>query len=293
MLNSHRLMVLCPFVFLLTRHDVPSPKLQPTEVGSTHWVSLRALLSPSLRTFERADVSDRLARKSSLPIRGFLRLMLGQMLFAAVRLIPTENLYCSSAPGFLPDGSSTDPAIIRSIGASFKHWWLGDHAGSPSTDRPLLLWGLTLGILADFLEMLPPHNALSLWNYPTFTALDVRWITWAVTYSLRKRKRAEIEQGRGKAPAAVEEGLDAIALPHTGEAQDKPGEVGIGGLGVGRYYGRLQHNRRGSRSSAVGVMLDGYYDLLRKAVLLTFIFRLGAGSAVGFLLWRRFIRQLR
>jgi hypothetical protein len=72
-------------------------------------------------------------------------------------------------------------------------------------------------ILADFLEMLPPHNALSLWIIHIHGPR--RPMDYMGRALLRKRKRAEIEQGRGKAPAAVEEGLDAIALPHTGEAR--------------------------------------------------------------------------
>jgi hypothetical protein len=41
--------------------------------------------------------------------------------------------------------------------------------GEGAYPSPLLLWGLTLGILADFLDMLPPHQAVQLWKYPTFT----------------------------------------------------------------------------------------------------------------------------
>ncbi len=298
-------MVLCPYIYLLTRHDVPSPKLQPTEVGSTHWVSIRALLSPSSRTFELANVSDRLARRSGHFVQFILQLMLGQMRFAAVRLTPTESLYCSSAPGFLPP-CSAGPTSTTTLSKLTKAFYSGNKAASAaSTSKPLLLWGLTLGILADFLETLPPHDALSLWTYPTFTPLDVRFVVWAVTYPLRRRKRIELEAGGGggsgdngpTTPAAVEVGLDAISLGRqTGnhnrdQDANKPAEVGIGGLGVGRYYSGLQGGRRGSRSSAVGIMLDGYYELLRRAVFLTFLLRLGVGVGLGWVLWRRYRRR--
>ena len=148
--------------------------------------------------------------------------------------------------------------------------------------------------------MLPPHNALNLWTYPTFTPLDVRWIIWALTYQLRKRNSSKVKRGRGEAQAAVEEGLDAIALPYRAgddgkeldqeTEQPKPVEVGIGGLGVGAYHGRLRRGRRGSRSSAVGVMLDGYYGLLRKAVFLALILRLGVCSTAALWLWHRYRR---
>ncbi|KAI9815772.1 MAG: hypothetical protein M1827_002168 [Pycnora praestabilis] len=286
------LMVLCPFVFLLTRHDIPPLKLQPTEVGSTHWVSLRALLSPSLRTYEYADVSDRLAKQGGWFTRGFFRAMVGQMLFAAVRLIPSESLYCSSAPGFFPDDRvsniANDPI---SLGITLRQRLLGRNVGSVSTDRPLLLWGLTLGILADFLELLPPHNAVQLWTYPTLTHLDVQFWIWALTYSLRKRKQRMIEHGHVDAPPAVELGLDAIAVPKEQQSsdEDKPGEVGIGGLGVGRYFGRLRQNQQGSRSSAVGVLLEGYYDLVPKAVIMALVARcvLGTAAVAGWWMWYR------
>ncbi len=235
-------MVLCPYVYLLTNHDIPSPKLQPTEVGSTHWVSIRALLSPSSRTFELANVSDFLVRGSGYLIQAVLRLMLGHMRFAAVRLTPTESLYCSSAPGFLPppsDSSSTSrlSKVLRTFYSA------SNPATAPSTSKPLLLWGLTLDILADFLETLPPHDALSLWTYPTFTPLDVRFMVWAVTYSFRRRIRIELEASVGAGgggdgpttPAAVEVGLDAVSLggPTGSQIRDenatKPGEVGRGG----------------------------------------------------------------
>ena len=287
-------MVLCPFVYLLTHHHIPPMKLQPTEVGSTHWVSLRALLSPSLRTYEHADVSDRLARQRGPLTRGTLRVMLGQMLFAAVRLIPTESLYCSSTPGFLPNSLEEHPnraSMIRGL----SHWWLGDHAGSARTERPLLLWGLTLGIVADFLEMLPPHNALKLWTWPTFSPWDVRFVIWIMSYSFRMRKLREIGLDQDHAPAAVEEGLDAIDVPNGRAPETRPGEVGIGGLGAGQLYRKLKQSHTGSmprsRSSAVGIMLEGYYDLVRRAVFVALALRISTGVAVTTLLVRRYRRR--
>lgn len=303
-------MVLCPFVFLLTHHEPPSPKLQPAEVGSTHWVSIRALLNPTLRTFEHVDVSDRLARRGGPLARHFLRLMLGQMRFAAVRLIPTESLYCSTAPGFLPSSPSPAPAInlpnpaTKSNAPTILQPTLATVANlahslralthsltlSPkqlSTDKPLLLWGLTLDILADFLQMLPPHNEASLWTYPTYTPLDLRFVTWLVTYSFRRRKRIEIERGvgaDGMGPARVEVGLDAVADGEVGEpGQARRGEEQGGGQ-------RVRGGHRVVRSSAVRVMLDGYFVLLNKAVIVALMLRLGVGAGLGFMLWRQLRR---
>lgn len=280
-------MVLCPFVYLVTQHHIPPLRLQPTEVGSTHWVSLRALLSPSLRTYERADVSDRLARRGGSFTRATLRAMLGQMLFAAVRLVPTESLYCSSAPGFIPDSIEEYPHRTSMVGW-VRHWWFEDLAGSASTERPLLLWGLTLGVLADFLEMLPPHNALALWTWPTFSPWDVRLVIWLMSYSFRMRKLRQIGVGQSHVPAAVEEGLDATDDPRSKPSETRPGEVGIGGLGAGQLYSKPRQSYVRSRSSAVGVMLEGYYDLVRRAVFVALALRISTGAALFVLLIRQF-----
>ncbi len=297
-------MVLCPYIFLLTHHATPPIKLQPSEVGSTHWVSLRALLSPSLRTYEHADVSDRLARQGGHLARFFLRLMLGQMRFAAVRLLPSESLYCSSAPGFLPNDYSPtartiNQGLVAKVREGLEDWWLGDHAGSASSDRPLLLWGLTLGILADFLDLLPQYEALRFWSYPTFTPLDVRFWVWVTSYPFRKRKLREIterDQQRSEAepPPAVEEGLDAVPVP-------KPEDVSIGNRRdesskssdevscIKTYYGSIRPNQKPSRSSRVGVMLEGYWPIIRRAVVVALLARgiLGAIIAWRVLLWYR------
>lgn len=280
-------MVLCPFVYLVTQHHIPPLRLQPTEVGSTHWVSLRVLLSPSLRTYERADVSDRLARRGGPFTRATLRAMLGQMLFAAVRLVPTESLYCSSAQGFLPDNIE-EHSNRTSVVGWIRHWWFGDLAGSASTERPLLLWGLTLGILADFLEMLPPHNALNLWTWPTFSPLDVRLVIWIMSYSFRMRKLRQIGVGQGHEPAAVEEGLDATDDPKSKTSEPRPGEVSVSGLGAAQLYSKPRQSHESPRSSAVGIMLEGYYDLVRRAVLVALALRISTGAALFILLIRRF-----
>lgn len=307
-------MVLCPFVFLLTHPAVPALNLQPTEVGSTHWVSLRALLSPSLRTFELADMSDRLAGRRGLVARHVLRLMLGQMRFAAVRLIPTESLYCSSVPGFLPCSSPPASPSPRALAnstnltaaepqhatllATLTHHLrsLNTRPDRPGADKPLLLWGLTLDIAADFLDMLPPHNEASRWEYPTYTPLDIRLVSWLVTYSFRRRKRIAIERGasvEGRGLARVEVGLDAVASSRgVAEAIEESSERTDIGEGGGQVS-KARRGQRGLRTSAVRVMLDGYFDILRKAVILAVVLRLGVGAAVGLALWRRLRRGRR
>ncbi|EKV18710.1 NUDIX family hydrolase, putative [Penicillium digitatum Pd1] len=189
--GSEPLMVLCPFVFLITRSDSPTLRLQPTEVASTHWIPLRALLSPLLRTVEYVDMSQRFARQGGVLTRLVVRSLMGWMQFSAVRLLPSETNQCTTTPGFVPEENTPKPSLVQ----RFKKWCLSGQADSSDTARPLLLWGLTLGILADFLDMLPPHQAVQLWKYPTFTVPDLRLIVSIVTYNLRKRNALNVRSG--------------------------------------------------------------------------------------------------
>ena len=138
--------------------------------------------------------------------------------------------------------------------------------------------------------MLPPHNETDLWDYPTYTPPDIRFVTWLVTYRFRRQKRIAIEQGAvalGTGPVKVEVGLDAVA--NGGPVGETNGEIGE--AHGGKWEGRGQKVRAGQqRSSTVRVMLDGYFVVLRKAVIVALVLRLGVGAGLGVALWRRFGR---
>ncbi|KAG9840446.1 hypothetical protein KCU77_g10324, partial [Aureobasidium melanogenum] len=224
------LMVLCPYVFLVTRHDLPPLRLQPTEVASTHWVPIRSLLDPGQRTVHTEDVSNRLANQETGIKKWALAGMLGKMEFSAIQLLPAESLYCHESPTDDSNHHKIAPPrnVIKRL-LSFAH---SPVLPPPPQHRPLILWGLTLGVVADFLDLLPPHNALELWTYPTFTMPDVRLVIWLTTYRFRETKRLQLdsENHSGSPAAAVEEGLDAVSLPDNKRGSD----VGMGGLGSGR-----------------------------------------------------------
>ena len=83
--------------------------------------------------------------------------MLGQMLFRAVELVPSESVHIRFILNALPQGR-TSGISMANIDSWIKSWYFGN---SPKTDvlrRPLLLWGLTLGITADFLGLLSPQG---------------------------------------------------------------------------------------------------------------------------------------
>lgn len=232
-------------------------------------------------------MSQRFARQGGYLTRLAVRSLMGWMQFSAVRLLPSETQQCTSIPGFIPDDTNRKPSWI----SRFKAWTLSNQADSGDPNRPLLLWGLTLGVLADFLDMFPPHTAVELWKYPTFTPPDLRLIVSILTYNLRKRNAREVKMGaRPTDTAADSETPRTTALPVTPSADEHDhNEVGIGGLGVGRYYGPGDRTADGT-SYAVGIMLRGYYQRLRVAIWVFLAWRAVLGSAVAFTTWR-FIRR--
>ncbi|ETI24147.1 hypothetical protein G647_03516 [Cladophialophora carrionii CBS 160.54] len=301
------LMVLCPYIFVLTGKNVPPVQPQPTEVASIHWVSLRALLSPTLRTREAVDISARWAKRVGPTVHKLIRLTMGRMMFSAVRLLPTESVYASSIPDFIPREGGDNLSTLSG--------WAQAPFGVPSSNsahnrlltfqQPLILWGLTLGVLADLLDQLPPYNAVALWKYPTFTVPDLRLIVYLMTRQFRKntadafssgswysQKQARPQRRRPSQTAmdgmsqaiaiSSEESPPAMEGPDTEKSEKRSSfnkhSVGIGGLGVGK-----------SPDHAVGKLLYGYYDRVNWAIGVFLAYRtvLTAGTAWWIVKWWR------
>lgn len=286
--SSNRLMVLCPYVFLITKHFIPPLKLQPTEVASAHWVPLRALLSAENRTVSFEDVSNRIAHQETGVKRWLLRAMLGKMMFAAIRLCPSESLHCNESIDGPPEPGLNEFYAPRSLLSTL---FSRKEPNKAQHEQRLLLWGLTLGVMADFLDLFPPHTALQLWTYPTFTPWDVRFAVWAMSYRFKQQKMQEIATGHSNGPtaAAVEAGLDAVSVPKDADLK----ELGMGGLGSGVDHRRDSNTpgRLAFKSSAVATMLEGYYDIVRKAVAVALVGRTSAFVALAALLWVRYRRR--
>jgi 8-oxo-dGTP pyrophosphatase MutT (NUDIX family) len=296
--GKQALMVLCPYIFLLTGRHIPTTQPQPTEVASTHWVPLRALLSSSMRTLEYVDTSSRMARQGGPLLAFVLRMLVGKMMFSAVSLIPSESVYASSIPGFIPD-SKQKPII-----SNYSHiYGTPESSKSLAFQQPILLWGLTLGVLADFLDMLPPYNAVALWRYPTFTTYDLRFMVWLFTRNLRRgndRNVGDLSAGtwsatgpskseepgpvrearRRRRPSQTAMDVTSQAVATVSEAEPahlRHNAVGISGMGVG------------TKTKAVGHYLTGYYERMNVAIAVFLAYRtvLGAGVVYGLLrLWK-------
>lgn len=132
--------------------------------------------------------------------------------------------------------------------------------------------------------MLPPHTAVQLWKYPTFTAPDLRLILSILTYRLRKRNILKVTSARPN-NTAVDGQTAALTVPEAADPNNGENEVGIGGLGAGRFY--RGSDKDGDESSyAVGIMLRGYYERVRVAMYIFFAWRVALGTTAAAFAWR-------
>lgn len=108
-------------------------------------------------------------------------------------------------------------------------------------------------------------------------------------------KEDVIEGQSGLSPIAVEVGLDAVRSFDISGSQSreevKDNKDAAGGAATGDDGKRIGGRR--PRSSLVGTMLDGYYDIVRRAVVVTVLTRLLGGSVFVWALWRWRRRILR
>lgn len=288
------LMVLCPYIFLLTSRNIPTTQPQPTEVASTHWVPLRALLSSSMRTIEYVDTSSRMAKQGGPLLAFVLRLLVGKMMFSAVNLIPSESVFASSMPGFIPDGSKEKANI-----SNYSHLYgVPESSKSLAFQQPILLWGLTLGVLADFLDMLPPYNAVALWRYPTFTTHDLRFMVWVFTRNLRRgneRHVGDLSAGTWSAtgPSKSEEPTPVREARRRRRPSQTAMDVTSQALAPSVTEAEPAHLRKttdGTKKHAVGHLLTGYYERMNIAIAVFLAYRsiLGAGTIFAlYQLWQR------
>ncbi|KAL8650887.1 MAG: hypothetical protein Q9226_004957 [Calogaya cf. arnoldii] len=257
-LGKTPLMVLCPFVFLQMRVDTKPLTLQPAEVHSAHWVSLRALTSPYLNTYIRSDVSQPFGRSESEFIRSLTHFLFGKVLIKGIDLVPTESVYCNSGADLLPSGprastfSSGVLPFLSSAGAAWE---------KPS--QQLILWGLTLGIMSDFLRILPSCDPSKLWAWPTLSHVDHQFSIWLLTYAYRKQKLREIESSYPASDTKI------------------GGASGPGELDDTTFTTFQARSRKEVQDSALLEMLGGYYDRAKTAVLLTLVLRIGAGGLLA------------
>ncbi len=256
-------MVLCPFVYLQMRHDLPPLALQPSEVHSAHWTSLKEILSPSLRRDVRCDISERFTQQRAPTMRILIRAIAGQVIYGAVKLKPTESLYNSfvSKSVFIGQHST----LLGSFMTRLLNMKQADE-----DDQPLLLWGLTLGIMADLLEIVDTPATSKLWSWPTFSPWDIRFTIWLLNRRFQSRKIREHQM--------------------TAKISHPPGSNGvrIGGLDNTTYSTSVMRRSKGSEAGVTGMMwLAEYTHRLRRAVFIALLLRLAFGTAFSMFVFRK------
>lgn len=197
------------------------------------------------------------------------------MRFGATQLMPTESLWCSS---FLSPSAPPRPSTSH-----IKNLPLGILASitatNPPQHPPLLLWGLTLGMIADFLGPLS-SGVPDFWTWPTFSSWDYRLAVWLFTYSFRARKLRESRRASGGGggdmrdipakPAGLDGTTFCASTTTSGKQAEKEAER------------EEEEAEQGRRISVVGKMLDGYFDRAMYAAALVLFLRLGLTTAFLF-----------
>ncbi|RVD89184.1 uncharacterized protein DFL_000202 [Arthrobotrys flagrans] len=167
------LMVLCPYVFLWTREEIPEFKLEAAEVAATFWIPIHFLLDDKHKAEHPVDVSDRMASGTSQLLKPFFNVLLGPMYFSAVHLKPEDVSHSTTTA--VPDGT-TSGAVAD------KGHEMGD----------LMLWGITYAVLADMLDFLPPFNFVESFQYPFFRGWDFRSLVWMLSRGYRRSRKEDL-----------------------------------------------------------------------------------------------------
>ena len=189
------------------------------------------------------------------------------MLYPAAHLVPSESLFCSSTPGFLP-GEGASPWATRKLFARSESVAAG-------AEKPLHLWGLTFGVVTDFLQLLDTHEQGKLWAWPTFSHWDIQFVLWLSAWKFRRRALAKVQRQRGHSINVMEDGFASKLEP---ESRALPGGEHVNGSDALLRQG-------------AGGILEGYFQEIKLAILVTLGARAGLGFVIALLLVRRFRRR--
>ena len=259
-------MVLCPFVYLLMRHDIKPLSLQPSEVSSAHWVPLRNLFIPSSETYVRCDIAERLTRHQGYIKQVMLRLLMGQMLFPAILLGPTESLHSMAVFNMPSDTDLASPPVVQ-FGVNFHMPFPTSNAKSQPS---LLLWGLTLGIVQDFLSQFTQYDTSGLAVWPTFSHWDIRLTLWLMTYTFRSQRLNQLKADYdGQTYLAKGTGTE---MGHTSAVNSDE---------------KLRQSKKSLQSISMH-LIDGYFYRVRTSIMAAWVFRVGIASFLATTLVHRY-----
>ncbi|KAK6498548.1 hypothetical protein TWF481_011136 [Arthrobotrys musiformis] len=168
------LMVLCPYVFLWTKDDIPGFKLEAAEVAAAFWIPIHFLLDDKHKTDHPVNVSDRVASSTSQLLKPFFNVALGPMYFSAVHLKPDEVSHSTTA---IRNGTTAEAVSVAE-----RDQGMGD----------LMLWGITYAVLADMLDFLPPFNFVESFQYPFFKGWDFKSLVWILSRGYRRSRKEDL-----------------------------------------------------------------------------------------------------
>ena len=249
-------MVLCPFVFLNIRYDTPPLDPQPSEVESIHWVPLYSILDPNLRSRQSAEISDRVVPLQMPSVKSLLQALGGTLVFGAVRLKPSESKF--SILWSTTGSDETNKAATNKSVCNVRAF-----------QQPLLLWGLTLGMLADFLDILDAPMTSKLWKWPTFQHWDLRFVCWLFTRTLRNTRTRRL----------------ATLSNNVGRGQ------GVASIDASSYTIRGPSGRIDDRANiAAGHLLDDYFEQMKRALTVAVGIRLSVSVIAMAIAVQRFLR---
>ncbi|KAI8605346.1 hypothetical protein EDD21DRAFT_363826 [Dissophora ornata] len=230
------LMVLSPFVYIQLSPSTPPLKPQPDEVASVHWQPLSLFLD-RLETPQWTPMTITLSSKLTPRLsRTFLRGLFGTMSMHSIEMpykpefvLRTQQDRMSEQGG---RSGSLSPTTLAATIVDHEPEWDPDH-------RPLKLWGLTLQMMADLLELKDGP-----------IQLDIRQKVWD---SKRMRRRLDAGFLPGFSQADMHFWVRALLKFHSW---------------VGTEKKTTQMNRVGSWES--------YYRIVRQAFLFAILGRVAA-----------------
>lgn len=210
-----------------------------------------------------ADISDRLKKQRGPSTKQLVRAVLGRLTFSATVLMPSESLFCTSVAAFIPEAHARS---LYSRGVNGLSSLLYPYQ-APQIGGPNILWGLTLGIVAEFLHGIDSEATSTLCSWPTFSHWDIRLVLWILTYRLRRNHARECGQQASKneseSPALSVNGIDNTTFA---TSRRKPG------LPAAHFP-------------------DEYFRLMRKAVVSALVIRANVFAALAVMAILRFRRQ--
>ncbi|KAF9144601.1 hypothetical protein BG015_000063 [Linnemannia schmuckeri] len=253
------LMVLSPFVYIQLSPSTPPLKPQPDEVASVHWQPLSLFLDRLEKpqwTPMTINLSSKLTPRLS---RTFLRGLFGTMSLHSVEMPYRPEFVLrttsSSAPSRLQQSTGDLSSSTLSSGATttkvvidYEPEWDPEH-------KPLKLWGLTLQMMADLLELKDGP-----------IQLDIRQKVWD---SKRMRRRLDAGYLPGFSQTDMHFWVRALLKFHSWQGTEKK---------------TMQSNRVGSWES--------YYRLVKQAFLFVILGRVAAFALLVKLLKTPVLRLL-